>query len=121
MIGIYKITNPKGKVYVGQSIDLTKRIKSYRNAKCKHQILLWRSLSEYGFWSHKIEIIEECSKERLNEREIFHIKKYKGNSMNIKHSPENNNIFLTLSERLLTKSDVLDKPVCQKKDIPKLI
>ena len=25
MVGIYKITNPKGKIYIGQSVDLDKR------------------------------------------------------------------------------------------------
>jgi hypothetical protein len=30
-IGIYKITNPVNKVYVGQSIDITYRFKQYKN------------------------------------------------------------------------------------------
>jgi len=30
MIGIYKITSPSGKVYIGQSKDLNKRKKDYQ-------------------------------------------------------------------------------------------
>lgn len=33
MIGIYKITNPNGKVYIGQSIDLERRLYYYKNLK----------------------------------------------------------------------------------------
>ena len=29
MIGIYKITSPSGKVYIGQSIDIERRWKKY--------------------------------------------------------------------------------------------
>ena len=35
--GIYKITNPKGKVYIGQSIDIYKRFKSYKYSGFKMQ------------------------------------------------------------------------------------
>lgn len=31
MIGIYKITSPTGKVYVGQSVDIEKRWNQYKN------------------------------------------------------------------------------------------
>ncbi len=30
MIGIYKITNPEGKIYIGQSIDIDRRFKEYK-------------------------------------------------------------------------------------------
>ena len=30
MIGIYKITSPNGKIYIGQSINIDRRFKSYR-------------------------------------------------------------------------------------------
>lgn len=31
IIGIYKITNPKGKSYIGQSINIYRRFKEYKN------------------------------------------------------------------------------------------
>ena len=49
MIGIYKITSPTGRIYIGQSIDIEKRIIKYQNIKCKSQRLLYNSLFKYGF------------------------------------------------------------------------
>ena len=47
MIGIYKITNPKEKVYIGQSIDIEKRWKRYYyTLNCKSQTALYRSLKK---------------------------------------------------------------------------
>lgn len=37
MIGVYKITNPKGCVYVGSSIDINKRFRTYKTKNCKSQ------------------------------------------------------------------------------------
>ena len=68
MIGIYKITNPNGKVYIGQSIDLERRLYYYKNLKQSNsQILLNRSFLKYGTVNHTFEIIEECEIELLNE------------------------------------------------------
>lgn len=71
-IGIYKITNPKGKIYIGQSVNLKRREYDYENQKnCSSQILLFRSLKKYNWGSHKFEIIEECHLNSLNERERY--------------------------------------------------
>ncbi len=45
-IGIYKIVTPSGKVYIGQSIKILERIKSYKRVDitCKRQPKLYRSL-----------------------------------------------------------------------------
>jgi group I intron endonuclease len=73
MIGIYKITNPNGKIYIGQSKNIKLRIDTYRrlNKQVSSSPKLYRSFLKYGFISHKIEVIEECSIELLNERERF--------------------------------------------------
>jgi len=71
MIGIYKITNPKGKVYVGQSINIERRWYNYEHHENKGQPLLKRSFDKYGLDKHKFEIIEECLVEELEIREIF--------------------------------------------------
>ena len=71
LIGIYKITNPKGKIYIGQSINIEKRKGSYEHARCKGQPKIYYSIKKYGWENHIHEIIEECSKEMLNERETF--------------------------------------------------
>lgn len=70
MIGIYKITNPTGRVYIGQSVNLKKRRREYsRLQSCKTQTRLYRSLLKYGFSEHIFEVIEECNVEDLNTRE----------------------------------------------------
>ena len=71
MIGIYKITSPSGKVYIGQSTDIEKRFISYKSLKCKTQTKLFRSLKKYGYKNHIFEVIKECSIELLNELERY--------------------------------------------------
>lgn len=71
MVGIYKITSPKGRVYVGQSVNIPKRIKKYKSLCTKGQTRLHNSLIKHGFDRHVIEVIEECDKTNLNERERY--------------------------------------------------
>jgi len=59
MIGIYKIINPFGKIYIGQSVNIEKRFKTYK-ALSKNvigQTKLYRSLKKYGAENHKFEIL----------------------------------------------------------------
>jgi group I intron endonuclease len=70
-IGIYKITSPSNKIYIGQSINIKRRWKSYNYLHCKNQIKLYNSLKKHGPENHIFELIEECSLEYLNEREIY--------------------------------------------------
>ena len=46
--GIYKLTSPSGKCYIGQSINLDKRLNMYRLLHCKAQTHLYRALLKYG-------------------------------------------------------------------------
>lgn len=69
MTGIYKITSPTGRVYIGQSVDVENRFREYKRLKCKSQVRLYRSLKKYGVEKHIFEIIEECDFKKLNERE----------------------------------------------------
>lgn len=72
MIGIYKITSPSGKVYIGQSVDIKKRWEIHRRLyDLKDYTKLKRSLAKYGVEAHQFDIIEECIKEQLNEREMY--------------------------------------------------
>jgi group I intron endonuclease len=71
IVGIYKIVSPSGKIYVGQSQNIYKRLKKYLLYSCKSQIKLYNSLKKYGFEKHTFEIIEECNIKELNEREIY--------------------------------------------------
>jgi len=71
IIGIYKITSPSNKVYIGQSIDIETRWNQYRNLNCKDQPKLYNSLIKHGIEQHTFEIIECCNIELLNERERY--------------------------------------------------
>lgn len=77
MIGIYKITNPKGKVYIGQSKVIEKRFTQYKNPQPYHVgKKLLNSLNKYGIENHSIDILEECKVEELNEKESYYIQLY---------------------------------------------
>jgi group I intron endonuclease len=71
--GIYKIVNPTGKIYIGQAIDIDKRWSEYNlnNSNLPKQPKIYRSLKKYGINNHLFEVIEECTIEQLNEREIY--------------------------------------------------
>ena len=82
MIGIYKFTSPSNKVYVGQSVNITNRKHQHKCRNLNHiGLKLFNSFQKYGFENHLFELIEECSIEQLNEREIYW-KKYELNKVN---------------------------------------
>lgn len=61
MITIYKITNPLGKVYIGQTKDFTRRKRDYKNVKkIRFQKKIEASILEYGWVAHTIEAIDSC-------------------------------------------------------------
>jgi len=81
MIGIYKIVNPLNRVYIGQSLDLNRREKDYKNKHCKTQRIVYNSILKYGWKSHTFEIIHELPSDinqyTLNQYEIFYWQMYK--------------------------------------------
>ena len=48
IIGIYKITNPKDKVYIGQSSNIEKRKYYYFSIKCDKQPKIYNSICCIG-------------------------------------------------------------------------
>jgi group I intron endonuclease len=75
MIGIYKITNPKGEVYIGKSKDIHKRYLTHRvGSNSEHKLSL--SFKEFGFENHKFEIIYLCGESLLGVFESYFIDKY---------------------------------------------
>ena len=68
-IGIYKITSPSGKVYIGETGDLKKREYQYRTLQCKSQRFLYHSLKKYGWENHTFEVIGNCLYEDLRKLE----------------------------------------------------
>ena len=71
LCGIYKITNPTEKIYIGQSKNFNERFSDYRRGRCPQQRKLFNSFYKYGFINHTIEIIEICEIEELDCRERY--------------------------------------------------
>ena len=75
--GIYKITSPTGKIYIGQSVDVEGRWRYHKRLLPYYHInILYRSLMKHGVDSHTFEIIQECEKSELNKLERYYIDKY---------------------------------------------
>ena len=81
MIGIYKIVNNiNQKCYIGKSENIENRFKHHLNdlrKGCHYNKHLQRSFDRYGENNFTFELIEECSLNQLNDREIFWIAFYK--------------------------------------------
>ena len=69
MKGIYKITSPSNKIYIGQSIDIERRFRHYKRMVCKDQVKIYNSFLKYGVDAHIFEVLELCDTEELNNRE----------------------------------------------------
>jgi group I intron endonuclease len=72
MIGIYKITSPTNRVYIGQSVNIKSRWSRYKNLECISQPALYNSLKKYTPEKHKFEVLLECSKCELDEKERYY-------------------------------------------------
>lgn len=72
MTGIYKITSPTGKIYIGQSVNIKKRFKQYKSLyNSRNQKALHYSFLKHGIEKHSFEVMEECDINKLNERERY--------------------------------------------------
>lgn len=83
LAGIYKITSPSGKCYIGRSVDLNKRKKTY--IRCgedlSKQPLIYRSINKYGWDRMSYELLWSTTdminiNEILNEFEYDFIRIY---------------------------------------------
>ncbi len=71
--GIYVITHKDtGKQYCGQSIDCFERFKQHTTPK-KNSTGIKGAIMKYGVDAFSFQILEECKRELLNEREIYWI------------------------------------------------
>jgi group I intron endonuclease len=71
MIGIYKITNPNGRIYIGQTTNHLVRWNKYKKLQCKDQPSIYNSLLKYTPENHIFEMVEECDVNELDDREIY--------------------------------------------------
>lgn len=79
--GIYKITSPTGRVYIGQTHDMQSRILCYKSLKGRYSIKLNRSILKYGWDSHSFKVIHELpldvDQSVIDTYEILYISQYK--------------------------------------------
>lgn len=77
--GIYGLRNMmNNKWYIGQAIDINRRLKNYANLSCKSQPKIYNALLKYGYKNFEKVILEQCSSDVnvLNEKEPVWIEKY---------------------------------------------
>lgn len=80
--GIYKITNKKnGNSYIGQAIDIKTRwskecSRAFSPNSKEYEKTLSRAFRKYGIDNFTFEIIEECDKLALDDREKYYIQLY---------------------------------------------
>ena len=72
MIGIYKITNPIGEIYIGQAVDIEKRWQQHRYESNWNYYKLYNSFRKYGVDNHTWEVQKECLREELNRIERYY-------------------------------------------------
>ena len=83
--GIYKITNLlTEQCYIGQSVNVADRWKQH--CKCGLGIqasatnVLYNAMQKDGVWNFTFELLEECPRNLLNEKEKFWIQMYQSNN-----------------------------------------
>lgn len=81
LIGVYKITNIiNGKFYIGSSVDVSNRYSTHlgrdaRDYQNKHPF--YSEIIKYGKENFVLELLEECDRELLIEREQYYYDKLK--------------------------------------------
>ena len=82
--GIYKITNTlTEQCYIGQSVNIADRWKQH--CKCGLGIdapatnILYNAMQQDGVWNFTFQLLEECPRQQLNEKEAFWIDTYQSN------------------------------------------
>ena len=72
--GVYRITAPNGKEYVGQSKDVMNRWHTYHRGTGKFSgPKFMNSIKEFGVDEHIFELVEECCEGDLRKREQYYI------------------------------------------------
>lgn len=88
MVGIYAIKNTvNGKMYIGQSINIDKRIKehfwkAFCEKDCSFDCILHVAIRKYGRDAFEQQVLEECDESSLDMLERYYIKKYNTMSPN---------------------------------------
>jgi group I intron endonuclease len=113
--GIYRWTNIiTGDTYVGSSVNLARRFKSYFNFNylSKNKMIISKAILKYGYSNFKLEILEYCDAPNVIEREQYYldllnpeynILKTAGSTLGYKHTEET---LAKLKARVLTPEQI---------------
>lgn len=76
--GIYKITNVETKKsYIGRSTNVYKRLQDHIKSSCGISTIadqkVHHAMRDEGLWNFQFELLEECDKSKLGEREKYYI------------------------------------------------
>lgn len=88
LVGIYKITSPSGKVYIGQSWNILERWRSYKSSyPLRSQPKLASSIRKYGAANHSFEIVAwfsaGCNQTVLDDSECHYIAEYQASGIEL--------------------------------------
>ena len=79
-IGVYRLTcNKNGKIYIGSSVNLSKRFSHYYSNKTMlnklkfSKSIIYSALLKHGRDNFSLEILEYCEKDVLIEREQYYM------------------------------------------------
>lgn len=74
--GIYAFTNRiNGKMYIGQSVDIGKRLRNHINdyKANRYNLNIYKAYKKYGIENFDFDIIEYCNKNELGRKEVYWI------------------------------------------------
>lgn len=123
MIGIYKITSPTNKIYIGQSINIKARWRMHHRGR-SHKGKLKNSFKSHGVEAHIFEVLEKCDENSLNERERFYQDQYEAcgpNGLNLilvstdaRSGKGDPSIYEKRKKTIKAKGEIAEKKRCQK-------
>ena len=107
--GIYKITSPSGKIYIGQSNNIYIRWNYfYKKLHCSGQTKLYNSFIKYGVEKHRSDILNKCEEFELNKLERHYVNLFKTfnskHGMNLKEGGEHSRLSDETKNKIRIKS-----------------
>lgn len=113
--GIYKITSPNNKIYIGQSIDILARFRAHRSKNIYKLKKLHSSFNSHGINNHTFDIINvlpnDCEQDVLNKYEQIYMDFYRNCNIELLNIKEGGNGHGKHSEE--TKKIIKDKRALQ--------
>lgn len=119
MIGIYKITNKlNGKIYIGQSQDIKKRWTEHKRPSnfINPTKLLYQDMKKDGLDNFIFEVLEECQKDQLFQREQYYINFYNSFTPNGYNMQMGQNYRNEVSEKVVKgiQQDLIENKLSRK-------